>query len=511
MSYDDYRAATKKYNVIPIYTSCVFDLETPVSLYIKTGGWSKPYSFLLESVIGGESRARYSFIGISNYATLRGKGRQFEFALKDSQNKETLKTSDPLQALKMVSSRYTLFQADELAGFYAGLVGFFTYDTIRYYEKIAEHPKADSTDRIQNSLQLDDLVYVIPEMIAWFDHAKSTVKLIRNIFLTKGSDLNEEYDRAIKNIKDTLTIIDSKKFKISYDKLKKPELNTNSRLEWNCNTTEEEYLQMVDKAREYIRRGDVFQVVLSKRYYREYPYDPFFLYRGLRTVNPSPYMFYLNFPGAVLIGSSPEILIKKEGRKLILRPIAGTIHRGFNQKEDEFLSEKLLNDDKEKAEHIMLVDLGRNDMGKICEYGSVHLDEYMNIEKYSHVMHIVSNITGTLRKDQDAFQCIWASFPAGTVSGAPKVRAMEIIEELEKESRGAYAGCIGYFNFDGDMDTAITLRTMLVKDKKIYAQAGSGVVFDSSPEGENEEVFRKANALFKAVDLFYEHRLERSK
>ena len=505
-------AAAKKYNVIPVYTSCVFDLETPVSLYIKSGCWKRPYSFLLESVTGGETRGRYSFIGISNYAILRGRGQKFEFILKDAPNnhKETLKASHPLEALKIVSSRYSLFQTKELSGFYGGLVGFFAYDIVRYYEKIAEKHKADSSDLKENPLQLDDLTFVIPKMIAWFDHARSTVKLIRNIFLTQSSDPAKEYYLATKDIKDTLDVIDSEKFKADYDKLQKPTFKKNTKLKWDCNTTKEEYLRMVNKAQEYIRKGDIFQVVLSKRYYREYPYDSFFLYRSLRTINPSPYMFYLNFPGVNLIGSSPEILVKKDANRLILRPIAGTIQRGINWQEDDLLSGKLLNNEKERAEHIMLVDLGRNDVGKICEYGSVNLDEYMSVERYSHVMHIVSNITGTLRTGQDTFQCIWASFPAGTVSGAPKVRAMQIIEELEKESRGVYAGGIGYFNFDGDMDTAIALRTMLVKDKTVYVQAGGGVVFDSSPEGENEEVLKKSNALFKAVNLFYNGGLEHS-
>ena len=504
LNLEEVTALSKAHNVIPVHASFVLDMDTPVSLYIRSGAWQKDYSFLLESVVGGENRGRYSFIGISPYGVVKGRNSVFKIHYPDTKKKdETIKATDPLKALSLVSSRFKLFQPDELSGFYAGLLGFFSYDIIRYYEPVGSSPKAESKDRALNPLQADDMIYVIPELMIWLDHTAGSVRVIRNLFLPSETNPASDYENAQREIAGVIDTIHSGQYEREYQALEKPQPGEHSKIHWKCNTTEKAHFQMIKKAKSYIRAGDIFQVVLAKRFYREYKYDPFFLYRGLRVTNPSPYMFYLNFPELVMIGSSPEILVKKQGERITLRPIAGTIRRGKNSKEDRALGETLLRNPKERAEHIMLVDLGRNDLGRICKFGSIHVDEYMVIEKYSHVMHIVSNLMGQLKEDQGSFESIWASFPAGTVSGAPKVRAMQIIEELEKQARGPYGGCIGYFNFNGDMDTAITLRTMWVKEGVVYVQAGGGIVFDSSPDAENDEVRRKSQALFRAVETFY--------
>ena len=518
LSFKEAKTLSQHYNVIPLHASCILDLDTPVSLYIKSGAWKKPYSFLLESVVGGENRGRYSYIGISHYATIKGKNSFFEIVYpSDNMNvkeehthkKKKIEASDPLKALALASSSYKLFQPDELSGFYAGLLGFFSYDIVHYYESIAEKNKAHSEDARLNPLQIDDMIYVIPRLIIWLDHVMGKIRLIRNLFISTDNLIASEYAAAEKEINHVMSDIHSEQYRNEYKKLTRPIFQEKPDRPWECNTDRDSYLSMIQKAKDYIRTGDIFQVVLSKRFYQKYPYDPFFLYRGLRVTNPSPYMFYLNFPEVVLIGSSPEILIKKQDNKVILRPIAGTIRRGKNIEEDKLLSQTLLDNPKERAEHVMLVDLGRNDMGRICKFGSISIDEYMSIEKYSHVMHIVSNLLGELKKNATSFDSIMASFPAGTVSGAPKVRAMQIIEELEKEARGPYSGCVGYFNFNGDMDTAITLRTMWVKNNTLYVQAGAGIVFDSTPEGEDAEAFRKSQAIFQAVETFYRGELER--
>ncbi len=516
LSLKEAKTLSQNYNVIPLHASCVLDLDTPVSLYIKSGAWKKPYSFLLESVVGGENRGRYSYVGISHHATIKGRNSLFEltYSSKDKDErkkhkyKKKIEASDPLKALALISSAFKLYQPNELSGFYAGLLGFFSYDIVRYYEPVGENPKSESKDIRLNPLQVDDMIYVIPRLIIWLDHVMGKVQLIRNLFISHENLIESEYDAAEKEINHVMSDIHSDKYRGQYEKLKRPTYQEKPNLPWECNIDKESYLRMIQKAKDYIRRGDIFQVVLAKRFYQKYSYHPFFLYRSLRATNPSPYMFYLNFPELVLIGSSPEILIKKQENRVVLRPLAGTVRRGKNAKEDKLLSQILLNDPKERAEHVMLVDLGRNDMGRICKFGSISIDEYMSIEKYSHVMHIVSNLLGQLKEECTSFDSIMASFPAGTVSGAPKVRAMQIIEELEKEARGPYSGCIGYFNFNGDMDTAITLRTMWVKDNTLYVQSGVGVVFDSTPEEEDEEALRKAQAMFRAVETFYQGELE---
>ena len=425
----------------------------------------------------------------------------------------TIEAKDPIKALQEVISHYKVYEHSSLSGFYAGAVGFFPYDIIRYYENIYGTTSESHSIEFKkpNPLNIPDLLYVLPSLMLWFDHTKGMAKIIANIFIESGDTKNEiieKYNIAQTKIKNCLFHINHNNEMETYRNLAKPKFEKEASIQWNCNTNDDEFKDLVEKTKEYIRAGDIFQTVLSKRFSIPYEYDPLFLYRCLRVTNPSPYMFYLNFEDIHLVGSSPEILVKKEGECVSVRPIAGTIHRGKNSAEDIQLGEQLLADTKEVAEHTMLVDLGRNDIGKISQYGTVKVDELMIIEKYSHVMHIVSNVAGILQKNKTAFDCLLATFPAGTVSGAPKVRSMQIIEELEKEVRGCYSGCIGLISFNGDMDMAITLRTMTITNKTLYLQAGAGIVFDSIPTNENQEVNNKLAALFKATELFYSGKLE---
>ena len=501
------KLVSEGYNVIPIYKNYIADLDTPVSLYIKSGAWQKDYSFLLESVTGGESRGRYSYISLDHSFKITGKNSIFQTENKHGKV-EILKATDPFYALQEVMLKYKAYQPIDLSGFYAGAVGFFPYDVARYYENLNNTNHSIELTK-KDPLNLPDILYVLPSFMLWFDHTQCMAKIIYNLFIDAEDSIEiikEKYKQAHIDIDFCLETMKSNEQLQQYTQLKRP-LPQDS-LNWNCNFTDDEFKTIVERTKEYIRAGDIFQGVLSKRFFREYNYDSFFLYRALRVTNPSPYMFYLNFPDIKLIGSSPEILVKKEDNQVLVRPIAGTIKRGKNNHEDVILGQQLLSDIKEIAEHTMLVDLGRNDIGRVCEYGTVKVDELMTIEKYSHVMHIVSNVIGTLSKNKTAFDCLCATFPAGTVSGAPKVRAMQIINELEKEVRGTYAGCIGLITFDGNMDMAITLRTMTVKNEILYIQAGAGIVFDSIPENENQEVYNKLKALFSAVDLFYSGKLE---
>ena len=492
LSYEEFLSISQKAEVIPVFLTISTDLDTPVSIYLKLKAYENKYSFLLESVVGGESLGRYSILGIESYAVLKGKKEEFSFEELRQKNKFKLKAKDPIRALEEKFLSYKAYQDPRLFGFYGGAVGFFSYDTVKYYEKL------NGKEEQNKSLEDDyETIFCFPEIVICFDHAMGEANIICNVYLNKDSNIKKEYERTIEKLRNIKEQIKDDKGIQDFENLKKINHENN---QWAANTTKEEYMNMVETAKEYIRAGDIFQAVLSKRFTIKYENHPFWLYRSLRATNPSPYMFYLNFPESSIIGSSPEILVKKENDEVILRPIAGTIRRGKNKEEDEILGKKLLSDEKERAEHVMLVDLGRNDVGRIAEFGSIKVSDLMVIEKYSHVMHIVTNVKGKISKNKNSFDALWAAFPAGTVSGAPKVRAMQIIEELEKENRGIYAGCIGYFSFDGNMDTAIALRTMWVKDKVLYAQAGAGIVYDSVPEKEDDEINKKAGAIFAAVE-----------
>jgi len=475
----DFIKLSKKGNLVPVYTEIVADMETPVSAFQKVEG---EYSYLLESVEGGEKLARYSFIGSDPILIITGKGKNVEIRSKG--NIKKLK-GDPLAELKKVLSGYKPVRIEGLPRFHGGLVGYMSYDIVRNIEKIPETAKDD--------LKLPDMQFLLTDTILVFDHVKHKILIISNVPIE--GDPERAYATAIKKI-NALALKLSKP-------MKSPgmELKEGGNIKISSNYTRPEFESIVKKAVQYVKGGDVIQVVPSQRFTTTIKSAPFDIYRVLRTLNPSPYMYYLKFKGMELVGSSPETMVRLENNTANIRPIAGTKKRGADAAEDAALEKELLSDEKEKAEHIMLVDLARNDLGRVCEYDSIRINELMSVEKYSHVMHIVSDVTGTLKSGMDGFDLIRASFPAGTVTGAPKVRAMEIIEELEKVRRGPYAGAVGYFDFYGNLDTCITIRTILIKGKKAYVQAGMGVVADSIPSSEYEESVNKAKALLKAIEL----------
>jgi len=471
---------SRKANLIPVYKEIIADMETPVSAFRKIEG---KYSYLLESVEGGEKIGRYSFLGSNPILIIRSKGRKIEII---SNGKTEIIEGDPIDALKKVLSRYRSVKIKGLPRFYGGLVGYLGYDIVRHLEKLP--------DKNPDDLKLPDMQFLLTDTILAFDRINHKISIISNVLIE--DDPNKAYETAIKKIdalekKLTGPAKDEAKFK----PVKESELKLSS------NFTKEAFEDAVKKAKGHIESGDVIQVVLSQRFKTGIKGDTFRIYRILRTLNPSPYMYYLKFGDTSLIGTSPEVMVRLEDNVATIRPIAGTRRRGANGEEDARLEKELLADEKEKAEHIMLVDLGRNDLGRVCDFDTIKVNQLMAIEKYSHVMHIVSDISGRLNKGKDAFDLMKASFPAGTVTGAPKVRAMEIIDELENLKRGPYAGAVGYFSFYGDLDTCITIRTILVNKDTAYVQAGAGIVADSVPAKEYEETLNKAKAMLKAVEL----------
>ena len=473
-------------NLIPVWREVLADMETPVSAFRKIAG-SRANSFLLESVEGGERLARYSFLGCDPYLVFRSKGDTATITEGDSTETITLKAGerDPLHVLKEILDRYTYVSSPELPPFVGGAVGMIGYDTVRFFEKLPTLAKDD--------LGLDDCIFLFTDTLLVFDNVKHKVLALCNAHV--GTDPGAAYDDAACKVDELL------------GRLEKPlpamatTVSTRGKGDFIPNRSEEDYLAAVLQAKEYIAAGDTFQAQIGRRLEKTLSADPFDVYRALRSINPSPYMFYLDFGDTKLIGASPEILVGEQNGKITVRPIAGSRHgRGATPAEDDAIAADLLSDEKERAEHIMLVDLARNDVGRVSQYGTVCVDELMVVEKYSHVMHIVSEVTGTLRPGLDQFDVLRASFPAGTLTGAPKVRTMEIIEELEPTRRGHYGGGIGYFSFSGNMDTAITIRTALVKNGTIYIQAAGGVVADSVPEYEYRETQAKMRALTRAVE-----------
>ncbi|HWI55179.1 MAG TPA: anthranilate synthase component I, partial [Desulfobacteria bacterium] len=467
-------------------TELLVDMDTPISIFKKV--CKGQYSYLLESVEGGENLARYSFMGFEpfiNYFCRNGNN-----VVEKSEGTTTTKTEltgSPLDNLRKIMEEYKAPAIEGLPRFYGGAVGYFGYDLIRYIEEI---PEATLDD-----LELPDCHFILTRMVLIFDHVKHKVKVVVNT--EPGSSPEETYEKAVSSINAIKQMINSNPVVISsqqYDK--------NRRLQdFSSNMTKEEFMSKVEKAKEYIKSGDIFQVVLSQRLKMPLQGEPFDIYRNLRTVNPAPYLYYLKFGETVIIGSSPEMLIRVEGGEVQTCPIAGTRPRGSSSSEDELFEKELLADEKEKAEHLMLVDLGRNDLGRVCDYGSIKLKCFMEIEKYSHVMHLVSTVSGRILPEMSSFDALKACFPAGTVSGAPKIRAMEIIEELEPTRRGVYAGVIGYLGFTGNMDTCITIRTIVVHEGNTYIQAGAGIVADSQPEKEYDETINKAKALLETLML----------
>jgi anthranilate synthase component 1 len=470
---------SKKGNLIPVYKEILADMETPVSAFSKIEG---EYSFLLESVEGGEKIGRYSFLGSGPVMLIRSTKDNIEVV---SGSKKTKFKGDPLKKLKEMLSSYKPVKIKGLPPFHGGLVGYMSYDAVRLIE--------DIPDKNPDDLKVPDMQFMLTDTILVFDHVKHKITIISNAVVE--GDPAKAYNAAVKKI-DGIVAKMSRAVKV--DEL---ELKEGKKIKIGSNYSRAEFEGIVRKAINYVKSGDVIQVVPSQRFTAPVRSKPFNVYRALRTLNPSPYMYYLKFSDMELVGSSPETMVKLEGSTANIRPIAGTRPRGASDAEDAALVKELLADEKEKAEHIMLVDLARNDLGRVCGFNTIKINELMNVEKYSHVMHIVSDVTGEMKPGLDAFDLIRASFPAGTVTGAPKVRAMQIIDELENVKRGTYAGAVGYFDFYGNLDTCITIRTILIKGKKAYMQAGMGVVADSVPANEYEESINKAKALVRALEM----------
>ncbi len=469
-----------------VYTRITADLDTPVSLMLKLSGAGKN-AFMLESVTGGEVRGRYSIIGVNPDLIweCRGKESRINRNARFDESDFIACSSDPLTALREIIAESKIDLPMDLPAAAAGLFGFLGYDMIR----LVEHLPNVNPD----PLGLPDAVMMRPSVVAVLDGVKGDVILVAPAWANSGLSAKAAYAQAAERVMDAQRALDRPL------PIERALTQTGQAAAPQSNFTHAGYLEAVEKAKDYIRAGDIFQVVPAQRWTQSFPEPPFALYRSLRRTNPSPYMFYFNFGGYQVIGASPEILVQVKGPQVTIRPIAGTRPRGATPEEDQANEDSLLADQKELAEHLMLLDLGRNDTGKVSKIGTVRPTEKFIVERYSHVMHIVSNVVGELSDDHDALSAFFAGMPAGTVSGAPKVRAMEIIDELEPEKRGVYGGGCGYFSANGDMDMCIALRTAVVQDEKLYIQAGGGVVYDSDPEAEYQETVHKSNAIRKAA------------
>jgi anthranilate synthase component 1 len=471
-----------------VWTSLVADLETPVSAFLKLGG-GKALSFLLESVEGGAVRGRCSIIGLEPDVIWRTSGGKAEVNRSARNKPQAFEpcSEPPLQALRALISESRIALPESLPPMAAGVFGYLGYDMVRYMEELGPSNP--------DPIGIPDAVLMRPTLIVVFDAVKDSITVVTPVRPTKDVDAKAALARAVERLARVIESLDRPLDKSLSEQEAGPiDVQTRS------NTTPDEYKAMVGKAKEYIVAGDAFQIVLAQRFEAPFTLPPFSLYRALRRTNPSPYLYFLDFGEFAIAGSSPEILVKVSADVITIRPIAGTRPRGATPHEDKALEDELLADPKERAEHLMLLDLGRNDVGRVATIGTVNVTDQFFVERYSHVMHIVSNVEGKLAADRDALDALAAGYPAGTVSGAPKVRAMQIIDELEKEKRGLYAGCVGYFSAAGEMDTCIALRTALVKDGKMFVQAGAGIVADSVPDFEQQECINKAKALFRAAD-----------
>ncbi len=498
----EFREKAKFGNTVPVYRPILADMETPVSAFYKL--MPDDFAFLLESVEGGETIARYSFLGSQPSVLFQSKGHQvtIDYLSKGEEHGRpgkpdrqsggvtvTQTCDDPLQALEDLMHRYRPVQVDGLPPFHGGAVGYLSYDMVRFVEELP--------DETEDELALPDCFFMLAETLLVFDHVNHQIKVVANARI--DGDIDATYAEAIERI-DAIV-----------EKLKAAHLANvtspgtrepgpcNRRIE--SNFTKQEYEAAVQRAKEYIAAGDIIQSVPSQRFSRPIAVDGFDVYRALRVVNPSPYMYYLKLNDFEIVGASPEMMVRVEDGLVQTRPIAGTLPRGKTAEEDRELEQQLLADPKERAEHVMLVDLSRNDLGRVCDYHTVEVTDLMIVERFSHVMHIVSHVIGQLRKDLSAFDVIRSCLPAGTLSGAPKIRAMEIIDELEPTRRGPYGGAVGYFSFSGSADTAITIRTAVIKDGVASVQAGGGVVADSVPENEYYETMNKARALLSAIEM----------
>lgn len=472
--------------LVPVYRRLVGDALTPVSACHKldSGGSIA----LFESVIGGERVGRFSFVLFDPFLEFRATRNRIDL-LRDGKCR-SYDAADPLDELRALVREFPAAHLPDLPRFAGGAVGYAAYDVIRYVERLPDAPPDDRG--------LPDMSFGFYDRTLVFDNVNKTMLVIALARLDQQPDLRKAYDDACRRVDEVVARIASPELDIT-----PRDINTSGDplLAYTSNVTQQQFEDAVRKCVEYIRAGDIFQVVLSQRLQLEITADPFEIYRTLRVVNPSPYMFFLRTPELTLVGASPEIMVRVEEGEVTVRPIAGTRHRGKTEEEDRQLAEELLADPKERAEHVMLVDLGRNDVGRVAEFGSVKLSEVMVIERYSHVMHITSNVSGQLKANLDAFDALKACLPAGTVSGAPKVRAMQIIDELEPHRRGPYAGAVGYIDYSGNMDTCIALRTLVVQGNQAYIQAGAGIVADSVPETEYQETLNKARGLLKAIEI----------
>jgi anthranilate synthase component 1 len=484
-SLEQFEALAARGNLIPVAREILADLDTPLSLFRRLDDGR--VSFLLESVEGGEKWARYSFIGTGARALFRARGRDISWSEGGSSERHRSE-GDPLEFLRARLREFRPAVAPdlELPPFSGGAVGMVGYDWVRFVERIP--------DANPDELGLPDLWFVLPETVVVYDNVRHTALIVRDVHLRPGDDPRARYGEATRAVD---AVVERLRAPLPPEPRQEP---ARAPMEVRHSMTREQFHEIVKRAKDYVEAGDVFQVVLGQRLSVPLQVDPFSLYRQLRCINPSPYLFFVRLEGPVLIGSSPEILVRLEGRKIDVRPIAGTRRRGRTPEDDRAMEEELRSDPKERAEHLMLVDLGRNDVGRVAEVGSVHVNEYAGIERYSHVMHIVSNVQARLREGLDWLDLLRATFPAGTLSGAPKVRAMEIIDELENLRRGPFGGCVGYVDYSGNMDLAITIRTMVAKDDWVSVWAGAGIVADSDPELEFKETMNKARALIVAID-----------
>ena len=462
-------------NLIPIYREINADLETPVSAYLKIA--RSPYSFLLESVEGGERLARYSFIGTEPLSVIK------------TEPTEEYRSKDPLKLIEKAMADFKPIHVSGLPRFTGGAVGYLSYDAVGHFEKLPS-PSNDS-------IGVPESIFMLTTTLLIFDHLQHKIKVLSHAHL--NNDVKASYEAAVaridelvKRLQEPLNTEIKRSIRSSKGRKKNPG--------YTSNMSKSHFESIVNSTKKYIYGGDIIQAVISQRLARNTEAAPFDIYRSLRTVNPSPYMYYLNMDDFQIIGASPELLVQVEDGVVATHPIAGTRPRNQDPSKDNALEEELRNDEKEQAEHIMLVDLGRNDIGRVSQPGTVEVTQLMDVERYSHVMHLVSHVVGKLKEGYNAYDALRACFPAGTVSGAPKIRAMEIIAEMEMEKRGPYAGAVGYFSFSGNMDTAITIRTIVFKDGVAYVQAGGGIVADSDPQSEYQETLHKAGALLKAID-----------
>ena len=485
--FEAFQAASHQAGIVPVYRDILADLETPVSAFLKIHRGK--HGFLLESMQGGEKWGRYSFLGTDPTLTFTSKGHVVETKNREGEVRR-FNATNPFTALQELIEQYQIAAVEGLPRFAGGLVGYIAYDIVRFFERLPQ--------QVPDDLSLPDTYFILPDTLLIFDNIAQKIRVLALAFVRDGTNLHAAYDEAVARI-------DAMVARLSQERVVAPGGGevpaAGQSREVRSNFLQADYEAAVRRAKEYISAGDIIQVVLAQRFEALLQAHPFNVYRSLRTINPSPYMFYLHLGDLVLAGTSPEVMVRVEGGEVTVRPIAGTRPRGTVEVEDSRQEQELLTDPKEIAEHVMLLDLGRNDVGRVARIGSVMATEMMVVERYSHVMHLVSNVQGELAEGKSCFDAFRATFPAGTLTGAPKIRAMEIIEELEPVRRGVYGGAVGYFDFAGNMDTGIAIRTILMHGGKAYIEAGAGIVADSDPEREHLECVNKARGMLQALKM----------